>query len=629
MKDLKKQLRGTGLSSVNNPIEFQRGRLTFLGVLTIVLLGTILYSNILHAPFIFDDYDVIVDNDTIKRLPEALRDIASNRYLTVLSFALNYALHGLKPLGYHLINNLIHIVNAVLVYYFVILSLRTPQLANHNVSAPFIAFFSAFVFISHPVQTQAVTYVVQRATSMATMFYLISLVMYIKARLLNQNLEFGTQKQKERQKIAALKFVLFYLTSIISAILAMKTKQISFTLPIIIILYEFSFFNETPDTKLRTSKWKRFLFLFPILLTILIIPLSILNIKGHTETIGYDIDIQSRETINISRADYLITQFRVIMTYLRLLTFPANQSLDYIYPVYHSFFDPQVFLSFGVLSGIFCFGMYLVYYSQSRARILRFAAFGIFWFFITLSVESSIIPVKDVIFEHRLYLPSIGFFIAFIVLTEHILPYRKVKVAFMITIVILLSVTTYQRNTTWKDPQLLWEDAVTKFPDNPRAYNHRGIIFKEEGEFQKAIEQSEKSLRINHRYAPALYNLGDIQFRLGNYEAAVTYFKKVIELKLTSQLYLATLNSLGMAQSEMGDAENAVNTFKEALRLFPSSVIPYNNLGRQYIKMGKFDQAIEILGKGLRIREEPHLRSNLSLAFDKKRERDKNLKNID
>ncbi len=137
-----------------------------------------------------------------------------------------------------------------------------------------------------------------------------------------------------------------YSLSVLCAILAMKTKEIAFTLPIIILIYEFSFFNRPLNSVQRASNLKRFLYLIPIILTMLIIPLSTLNINEPIEKVAQDMDLLSRDTPDINRADYFLTQFRVIMTYLRLLVFPVDQNLDYRYPVYHSFFNIHVFLSF-------------------------------------------------------------------------------------------------------------------------------------------------------------------------------------------------------------------------------------------------------------------------------------------
>ncbi|MBI4690126.1 MAG: hypothetical protein HY754_07655, partial [Nitrospirae bacterium] len=159
---------------------------------------------------------------------------------------------------------------------------------------------------------------------------------------------------------------IMYLASLFSAVLAMKTKEIAFTLPIIIVLYEFMFFNRSRVTSHESRvtdhvsritchvSWiKRILYLFPFLLTVLVIPLSFIGIdKPAGDMIG-EIREASQETGAIPRWSYLFTQFRVIATYVRLLFFPINQNLDYDYPAYHSFFSPNVFLSFMLLLSIF------------------------------------------------------------------------------------------------------------------------------------------------------------------------------------------------------------------------------------------------------------------------------------
>jgi tetratricopeptide (TPR) repeat protein len=362
----------------------------------------------------------------------------------------------------------------------------------------------------------------------------------------------------------------------------------------------------------------------------LIIPLSLLDIKGSVTTIAQDIDLHSRETVDISRADYLATEFRVIVTYLRLLILPANQSLDYNYPVYHSFLDLHVFLSLLFLLLVFGLGVYFLYISrikspgvQNSSAILRLISFGIFWFFITLSVESSIIPIRDVIVEHRLYLPSIGFFIAAVSLIEYLLPYIKVKAALMVIILVLLSIGTYSRNVIWKDPQTLWMDVIAKAPNNSRAYNNLGVVFKKEGEFDKAIEQFEKSLEANRHYTASYFNLGDVQYRIGKYESAIAYLKKALAEKPDFQLHLDILNKLGRTYSAMGQIDKSTETFEGAVKLFPSSVVLLNNLGVQYIKNNQIDSAIQVLEKAIMIKEKAYLYSNLASAYAKKGDEEK------
>lgn len=608
---------------MHNASKRNKKKIVAFGLAGIILLGTVLYSGILHAPFVFDDHGFIIEDESIRSIKESFKNISNNRYMPSISFALSYFLAGLSPFGYHLVNNLIHVINAMLVYYFIVLTFRTPLMAGLKGSAQFVAFSSAFIFVAHPIQTQAVTYIVQRATSMAALFYLLSVVMYIKWRL-------GQTTAAEVKPGKRFPTMIFYFFSLVSAVFAMKSKEIAFTLPMIIILYEFFFFSKSASPSSRTQLAKRLIYLIPILLTVLIIPINMLNVQSSAgETITQDIDLVSKETPNIGRIDYLLTEFRVIITYLRLLVFPIGQSLDYRYPLYNSFFNPQVFFSFLCLLGIFCIGIYLFYRSHppvngSRFFDLRLPAFGIFWFFITLSVESSIIPIRDVIVEHRLYLPSIGFFVALVTLLTRFISKINIRIAVIVIIVGLLSIAAYNRNTIWKDPQLLWEDVIAKAPNNARAYNNLGVELKNKGKFDKAIEQLEKSLKADKNYTSVYFNLGDVQYRLGNYEDAVVYLKKALTLKLNPQLHLDVLNKLGRTYSAMGQTTNAIETFKEAIRLFPGSMPPYNNLGVQYVKIGKFDLAIETLENALKIKNESNIRSNLSIVYDRKNERDKN-----
>lgn len=592
-----------------------------LGLLVLVLLGAALYANILHAPFIFDDYGSIVDNEAIKNLKLSLLDFSNNRYLTNLTFALNYRLGGLKPFGYHLFNNLIHAINAFLVYYLVLLTFRTPQLKEVPVSTPFIAFSSALIFIAHPLQTQAVTYIVQRATSIATLFYLISLIIYIKWRLFGFSAVVVKNAQKATPRIQRS---CLYPCLLLSIFAAMKSKEVAFTLPLMIVAYEFSFFQQKAIAQNKNSFAKRYIHLLPIIFTMLIIPVSMITMSSSERSIAENLDKISKETTDLSRNDYLLTQSRVILTYLRLLFFPINQNLDYRYPVYDTILNIKVILSFLILVLLLSVGVYLFFRSKYQAtspsskkntNLLRISSFGIFWFFITLSVESTVIPIKDVIVEHRIYLPSIGIFIIFASLLEFISSRPNVKQTTIAIIVVALSVATINRNNLWADPQKLWEDVISKSPNNTRAINELGAIYRDEGRFMEANALFEKALQKNKNYALTYYNLGDIQLKLNNYMNAIAFFETALAYKLTGLLRMEIFNSLGIAYSEMEKNENAIASFRNAIKEMPSSIIPYSNLGMQYLKMGKPDLAIEVLNKALQIRESPSIYYNLSKAY--------------
>ncbi|MEJ2697445.1 MAG: hypothetical protein P8013_12460, partial [Candidatus Sulfobium sp.] len=288
-----------------------------------------------------------------------------------------------------------------------------------------IAFFAALLFVVHPVQTQAVTYIVQRFTSLAAMFYLLSVVFYINGRLgamgdgqkslpacQPASLPAGHQDSTDSTFTIQLPIayrllpIVYYFLSLLSAVLAMLTKEIAFTLPLTIVLYEFIFFKATVKKKL--------LFLLPVLLTLVVIPISVLGTHRPLGELLSDLSTRTRVQTNIPRWDYLMTQMRVIVTYIRLIFFPVNQNLDYDYPIYHSLSEPPVILSSLFLLSLFGIAVYLIYksrqadkatsrqackpdvqsppYSSPLTPYFRLISFGIFWFFITLSVESSVIP---------------------------------------------------------------------------------------------------------------------------------------------------------------------------------------------------------------------------------------------
>ncbi len=428
----------------------------------IALLSFIAYSNTFEASFHYDDRAVIVENPIIKDLhyiiePSSASDLRGdfeydtfkNRYIGYLTFALNYRIHGLDVAGYHVVNLFIHICTSILLYFLIMLTFNTPSLCNSAIKdyAGHIALLTALLFACHPLQTQAVTYIWQRVTSLCTMFYLLSFVAYIKWRL--------------SRKETGLKAIPLYLISLISAILAMKTKQIAFMLPVMLTLYEMLFF----EGKIK----KRVLYIIPFIIIMLIIPLNYISIdKTIGELIG-DIDETVKGSTKLSREEYLLAEFRVLVTYLRLIFLPVNQNLDYDYSRYYSFFNIEVFSSFIFLMFIFGLSVYILVRYKDSAPHTRLISFGVIWFFINILIESSIIPLSNVINEHRMYLPSAGVFSALSIVVFMVIKrwdaYTRVITAMLAVIIIVLTGATYARNTVWKDGVTLWQDVVNKSPN--------------------------------------------------------------------------------------------------------------------------------------------------------------------
>jgi tetratricopeptide (TPR) repeat protein len=289
----------------------------------------------------------------------------------------------------------------------------------------------------------------------------------------------------------------------------------------------------------------------------------------------------------MSRLDYLFTEFRVIVTYIRLLFLPINQNLDYDYPTYNSFLNPNVFLSFLLLLSIFGLAVYLFYYSKKPSSLpnrqasfnlhpstLRLTAFGIFWFFITLSVESSVIPIVDVIFEHRLYLPSIGFFVTiitsiFIIADRPSKNWDKTK-AVVISLLLLIMGTllsaAYARNNVWQEKITFWQDVVTKSPKNPRGYYNLGLAaYYNNNDMVLAAIAFETSKKSYYKVESHAY-LGNIYAYSGQYDKAISNFTIAID-KYDYALWKDKTNNAylyynrGQAYYESGAIDNAIKDF--------------------------------------------------------------------
>ena len=578
--------------------------------LIVLLLGILVYSNTFAIPFAFDDIPNITDNFVVKDIsriigPQILRE---NRPVTQLTFALNYRVHGFAVAGYHAVNLAIHLLNAVLVYWLTLLTFRTSRAATHPAPedgrppfpAGWVPLFTALLFVSHPIQTQAVSYIVQRSASLATFFCLLSLIAYIRAR---------GDDTPPRARYA------FFAAAVVSAALAMKSKETAFPLPVVVLLYEFLFF--AGDVR------KRVFSVLALLLTMLIVPLSYSVLRGVSVL---DSVRGIAEAAGISPGDYLTTQFRVVMTYLRLLLFPVNQNLDYDYPLFRTFWDPQVVLSSLCLGGILSGAIYLLYRSSRTAGSDRWGyrviAFGVFWFFVTLSVESSVIPIADVINEHRLYLPSIGFFLAAgagAALIRTRLADRSTVVAgafipLLVIAVTGLSLAAYARNGVWRDAQTLWEDVVKKSPAKVRPRYNLGEVYLNQGRFADAIREFQTALRLAPDQAQSHYNLGMAYQKQGRLEDAVGQYQRA--LALDPKLVKAHHN-LGAIYQQRGYLDDAIREYKTAIGLNPALPASHYSLAVVYLTQGRLAEAIEEYRTVIRLKpDHADAHNDLGVAYE-------------
>jgi len=400
----------------------------FIGISLITAIGIIVYSNTIYSSFHFDDIPQIVENYIIRDIKNLTDILAGQRGVTMATFALNYAVGGLNVLGYHVVNISIHILNGILFYMVLFLTLNYAQEKDKvdEEWSKWIAVFAAALFTVHPIQTQSVTYIVQRMESLASFFYLLALLLFIK----------GAEAQSQTKK------AVLYSGVALSYILSFYSKEIAITLPIMIVLYDLFFIAKGSGVKGLVKRWHLYLALLGIMLY-----LSLKTIYGlggfgdlseetagmgnMTVTVeksaGFDVTV-------ISPLEYLFTQFNVILYYITLLFFPINQNLDYDFPVSMGLFEipkitegtvlniplPPPAVSLVILLSIIGAAFYL--YRQANIHhtpVARAASFFILWFFIILLPTSSFVPIIDVIFEHRVYLASAGFFVIFALIVDY------------------------------------------------------------------------------------------------------------------------------------------------------------------------------------------------------------------
>ena len=352
----------------------QRRRRSFRHLIAIGLIvgvALVAYSNTFHVPFHFDDRPNITENPNVQIKVFSWENIGrlikntykeSIRVFSYFTLALNYYFGGFNVFGYHLVNFFVHIASGIFLYWFLLLTLNLPSLKEkYGIISYKVALFSSLIFISHPIQTQSVTYIVQRMASMAGMFYLLSLVLYIKGRLST-----GWPR------------VFYFAGTALSYLLGVFSKENVAILPLFIALYEFYFFQKFD----LSPKGKKIL--LGLVAGVLILGTFGFIIWG-TRYINVIIEGYQYRTFTMS--ERVLTQFRVALYYITLLIYPhpSRLNLDYDFPISKTILDPSTTLiSILIVAG-------LIGYSIWAAKKRPVLSFCILWYFGNLVIESSII----------------------------------------------------------------------------------------------------------------------------------------------------------------------------------------------------------------------------------------------
>jgi len=543
--------------------------------LAFLLIGTLLYGHTLNVPFYLDDFINIQDKlYALKALSfgELVRasteGFASRRPLSNLSFALNYYFHGLSVAGYHVVNIAIHILNGALLYLLIFKTLTLPGQRDRFKAPARVAFFAALLWFVNPVQTQAITYVVQRMTSMTALFFLSALILYVYGRPSPERLN---------------RTVLFFAAGL-CWVLAMACKEIAVTLPGVIYVYEWLFFQ---DLDLKWLK-RTAVFLgagFVILLT------AVYVLYGYTPGLFVGKIFQPRA---FTATERLLTEGRVLWLYISLIVFPwpGRLNLNHDIPVSQSLLDPiTTALS---LAGLLALGVITVL-MMKRYRVI---AFSLIWFFANVTVEAVAAGIEPM-FEHRVYLASMLFFLPGVWwLSRWEKPRLTVSVIGMV--VIVFSLWSYGRNALWNDPVAFWRDATKKSPGHYRGFTNLGISYLQTGAYDGAEEAFEKALQLAPPYPTEIYgNLGLLRLERGDLSRAREDLNRALALNRNN--YVA-LDLLGTVSRRENKGKQAIGWYQKAIEINPRYASAYYNLGTLYNEMGDTEKALKALQEALALR---------------------------
>jgi tetratricopeptide (TPR) repeat protein len=587
-----------------------------LGILLVLTFSA--YSNTFQASWHLDDYPTVVHNSRLHLENFELNSIAATFYsrpavigntyrpVSCLSLALNWFFGGKRVAGYHLVNISIHFLTAFFLYLTVYSLLKTPRLAGrHKHRAFYVALLSAALWALNPVQTQAVTYIVQRMASLAAMFYILGLYFYVKGRSGNV---------RWQQFLCFTAVIIWYA-------MAVWSKENAIILPLALLLTEIVFFQNL-DSRIIVFK-----------IRMLAASIGILLLSGFIYVVYYSNDVailNGYQYRAFTLGQRLMTEPRIIIFYLSQLFYPMPQrlSIEHAVQLSTSFMQPWTTIPAVVLVII------LVGIGIFQIKKRPIVAFALLFYFLNHLIESTVLPL-ELIFEHRNYLPSLFLFwpVAawLFLLVDYYQPksglMAKALVAFLVLLVVGLGFSTFIRNSIWATEITLWEDTVKKAPGRARAtYNLakqyagagrlddalalfqtalaqeasrpqytqalilNGIasIYYKKGDLANSLKYSQKALEVNPAFHAARYNVVLVLAKLNQWEKVNDQIDLQLGRRKNNKEYQYLKGELLLKQNQ---AAESLVYFRNALKLDPNDRMIWLNIGKAFILMNQYRQA--------------------------------------
>jgi tetratricopeptide (TPR) repeat protein len=553
----------------------------------IVMAGVAVYWNSFAGVFVFDDDSSISNNPTIRewwRLDKVVRppcetgETVAGRPLLNFSLAVNYAISGTEIWSYHLVNLLLHLANALLLLALLQGTLRRqvlpPSVQEHALT---LAFVIAGLWTVHPLHTEAVTYIVERAESLVALFYLLML--------------YGLLRSEDSTRSGWWKGV-----AVGACCLGMASKETMVTAPVMALLYDRTFLAGS-----FAEAWRRRRGLY------LLLGASWLLLVGLVLSAG--LIFRGEEFAVHPRWPYALTQPKAILHYLRLAVWPYPQCAYYAWPVLKSW---QEILPSSIV--VLAMGAVAIW---ALVRRPMWGFLGM-WFFGILAPTSSIVPLRDVIVERRMYLPLVAV-LTFVVLISYAVGRAAMRRGWLsgrvalttgtllgIAVAVALGIATVERNRVYRSVLAIWDDTVKKVPHNVRAQNSLGVQLAMAGSHPEAIEHFQETIRLNPDRASAHNNLANSLVKVDRLPEAIEHYQEAVRLEPDFALYH---QNLGNSLAQAGRLPEAIEHYQQAVRLNPDDPVTHNSLGLLLANSHRLPEAMEHFRQAIRLKSDyasPH-----------------------
>lgn len=549
-------------------------KLTWLPLAVLEVITVAFYFPSLKYNFQFDDVAHITKHFAIRHDNPLLRWWYNRRWFGDWLNALNFKMGAFNPFVYRITNVFIHMACGALVYYLVLTICKSLERSIVQRYSHFIAFCTAGFFLLHPLQTQAVSYVIQaRIEGIASFFILLNLVLFV---------------HYAKAKTFAMRSTLLALL-IFFTVLSCGTKEIFILIPALMVIVDLLALSRGSIRTLLLERGYFYLWyglFFAVLVGWYIFDFRLFPQGGRSAGFQAGLSDYLHNSNNlgnvlthdssqkITSLSFFISQFRAVMHYFGLVFWPFSMSVEYDWKLARGFMTAEVLIPLAQIVLLLAGACY----SIIRRRLLLVGV-GIVWFFVVLAPRSSFIPSAELVCDYKSYLAMVGIYMGISVLLAGLLELLskaydwlkmnidswQVYTATVVFLFVPLGTATLFRNTVWSSNVLFWEDCLKKAPQKARTHNNYAVALCEAGKYEQAIKHYEKAIELDRYYQDPLSNLA-------------------------------------VACTMVGQVDRAVDALKNAIALCPNYPEAYNNLGSIYIDQKKYDEAEKSLKAAISLR---------------------------